>query len=95
MTKENLTPTASAPESSTKTIQRRSFLKGMGMTGAALSAAPLLATTAKASQNNGIITSGDVAILRFLAAAELIETDLWQTLPLTINMKPHEIIKRT
>jgi hypothetical protein len=78
MTKENLTPTASASASSTKTIQRRSFLKGMGMAGAALSAAPLLATSAQASQNNGIITSGDVAILRFLAAAELIETDLWQ-----------------
>jgi len=26
----------------------------------------------------GRLTKGDAAILRFLAAAELIETDLWQ-----------------
>ncbi len=35
----------------------------------------LLAQTAKAA---GDITPGDIAILRWLAAAEIIETDLWQ-----------------
>ena len=35
----------------------------------------LLAETAKASAD---ITPGDIAILRWLAAAEIIETDLWQ-----------------
>jgi hypothetical protein len=37
----------------------------------------LLATAAEASQRS-IITIGDVAVLRFLAAAEILETDLWQ-----------------
>ena len=37
--------------------------------------AGLLAQTAKAS---GVVTSGDIDILRWLAAAEIIETDLWQ-----------------
>jgi hypothetical protein len=31
-----------------------------------------------AAAPTGAITQGDVAILRFLAAAELIETHLWQ-----------------
>src|SRR5882762_2459502 len=88
MTKENLVPNASpettksggegAASPSRNGVKRRSFLKGLGVTGAALSAGPLLATTAEASQRASIITVGDVAILRFLAAAELLETDLWQ-----------------
>jgi hypothetical protein len=40
-----------------------------------MGAAGLLAQTAKAS---GVVTSGDIDILRWLAAAEIIETDLWQ-----------------
>jgi hypothetical protein len=59
-------------------VQRRSFLKGLGVTGAALSAGSLLTTVAEASDRRNIITVGDVAILRFLAAAEILETDLWQ-----------------
>src|ERR1700686_5493648 len=88
MTKENLVPTASpettqsgregAESPSRNGFKRRSFLKGLGVAGAALSAGSLLATTAEASQSSGIITVGDVAILRFLAAAEILETDLWQ-----------------
>jgi hypothetical protein len=88
MTKENLVPTASpettqsdgegAESPSGNGVKRRSFLKGLGVAGAALSAGSLLATRAEASQSRGIITVGDVAILRFLAAAELLETDLWQ-----------------
>jgi hypothetical protein len=57
---------------------RRSFLKGMGLAGATFAAAPLLAAASETVQQSGIVTSGDVAILRFLAAAELIEADLWQ-----------------
>ncbi|MBZ5574783.1 MAG: ferritin-like domain-containing protein [Acidobacteriia bacterium] len=56
---------------------RRSFLKGLGVVGAALSAGSLLAT-AEEQGHRGIITVGDVSILRFLAAAEILETDLWQ-----------------
>src|SRR3981081_3441307 len=88
MTKENLVPTASpettqsdgegAESPSGNGVKRRSFLKGLGVTGAALSAGSLVATAAEASQRSGIITVGDVAILRFLAAAEILETDLWQ-----------------
>ncbi len=74
---ETATPsTAATGNSPTKSaVQRRSFLKGLGVVGAALSAGSLLTTEAVASS---IITVGDVAILRFLAAAEILETDLWQ-----------------
>jgi TAT (twin-arginine translocation) pathway signal sequence len=81
MTKENLTPLVSSEtnESPSKNgVQRRSFLKGLGVVGAAVSAGSLLTTAAEASASSDIITIGDVAILRFLAAAEIIETDLWQ-----------------
>jgi hypothetical protein len=59
-------------------LPRRSFLKGMGMAGAALTGGSLLAAASETVQTSGIITSGDVALLRFVAAAELIEADLWQ-----------------
>lgn len=57
---------------------RRSFLKGLGVVGAALSTGSLLTAAAEEHGEKGIITVGDVAILRFLAAAEILETDLWQ-----------------
>jgi hypothetical protein len=56
-------------------FRRRSFLKGLGAVGAALSVGSLLTNKAEAQS---VITVGDVAILRFLAAAEILETDLWQ-----------------
>ena len=60
-------------------VQRRSFLKGLGMAGAALSAGALLTGKAEAMpQHKGKLHRGDVALLRFAAAAELIESDLWQ-----------------
>src|SRR6476620_9842255 len=62
-------------------LARRSFLRNLGL-GAALLApgAALLSSSAKALTKNGseILTRGDVAILQLLAAAELIETDLWK-----------------
>jgi hypothetical protein len=57
-------------------IQRRSFIKGLGVAGAALSAAPLLRMSAMADAH-GSISKGDAAILRFVAAAEIIESDIW------------------
>jgi hypothetical protein len=86
MTRQDLTPVeatgaeVSSPDSSSArtALKRRSFLKGIGVAGAALTAGPLLASAATATRESGIVTSGDVAILRFLAAAELIEADLWQ-----------------
>ncbi len=73
MTKEILpTSTSESTDSSSKTgVQRRSFIKGLGVVGAAVSAGSLLTTAAEASSRS-IITVGDVAILRFLAAAEIL-----------------------
>jgi hypothetical protein len=60
-------------------VQRRFFLKGLGMAGVALSAGALLTGKAEAMpKRNGKLNRGDVALLRFAAAAELIESDLWQ-----------------
>jgi Ferritin-like domain len=62
-------------------LARRSFLRNLSM-GAALLApgAALLGSTSKALAANGRqrLNPGDVAILQLLAAAELIEADLWQ-----------------
>ncbi len=62
-------------------VGRRSFLKGLGATGALLvPATALLATKAKATNDDfgGKIGKGDASILRFLAAAEILESDLWE-----------------
>jgi hypothetical protein len=62
------------------TIGRRSFMKRLGMAGAAaaLPVGGLLSSPTRASAaGNGRLGAGDTAILRFLAAAELIEADLW------------------
>jgi Ferritin-like domain len=57
-------------------VGRRSFLKGVGLAGvAAVPGSALFASEAMARANS--ITAGDAAILRFLAAVELIESDLW------------------
>jgi hypothetical protein len=62
-------------------LARRSFLRNLGM-GAALLApgAALLGGSSRALAANGRqrLNAGDVAILQLLAAAELIEADLWQ-----------------
>jgi hypothetical protein len=67
-----------ANEQSEHLSSRRSFLlKGAAVGAAGLGAGRLLADPPQAFASGGL-TSGDAAILRFLAAAELIETDLWQ-----------------
>jgi len=62
-------------------LARRSFLRRLGL-GAALlvPGAALLSGSSKALAANGRerLNAGDVAILQLLAAAELIEADLWQ-----------------
>ena len=63
---------------------RRSFLlKGLALGGAGAIGAGLLANgvsgvPAFAEEGSSGLTQGDVAILRFLAAVEIIESDLWQ-----------------
>ncbi|HEV2273472.1 MAG TPA: hypothetical protein VGR96_04865 [Acidobacteriaceae bacterium] len=62
-------------------LRRRAFLKGFGAfgAGATLFASPfMLARAADGEEGSGTLTRGDAAILRFLAAAEILETDLWQ-----------------
>ncbi|HWY29324.1 MAG TPA: twin-arginine translocation signal domain-containing protein [Candidatus Acidoferrum sp.] len=69
------------------TIGRRSFIKRLGMAGgvAALPVGALLSSESSARADfvnprffNGRLSAGDAAILRFLAAAEILEADLWQ-----------------
>ena len=63
-----------------KAFNRRSFLKNSVVAGAAVTAGAALLEnipSALAEPGNGHLTRGDVAILRWLAAAEIIESDLW------------------
>jgi hypothetical protein len=66
-----------ATSESRNTVRRRSFLKTVGAAGIAISAASLLPSLLEAEESQGDLTKGDAAILRFLAAAEIIESDLW------------------
>ena len=60
-------------------VKRRSFLKGLGIAGAALSAGALLAPegAAETSSSTGKLSKGDIALLQFAAWAEIVESDLW------------------
>ncbi len=65
-------------------INRRSFMrKGLTAAGAAIVGAGLLTHSSSAlgqegpEEHSGRLTKGDAAILRFLAAAEILETDFW------------------
>ena len=73
--------TASSP----RAHDRRTFLSGGAVLGATLAAAAAgsPAAMAKVARAFGpidrdAVTAGDIAILKFLAAAELLEDDLWQ-----------------
>jgi len=63
---------------------RRSFLKkgvltaGTAVVGAGLVGDALPAFAKQEDEKSGKLSKGDAAILRFLAAAEILETDLWQ-----------------
>src|SRR3989441_6976961 len=61
-------------------VKRRSFLKGLGIASATLSAGALLGTegNAQTTGTTSTLSRGDAALLRFAAAVELIEADLWQ-----------------
>jgi hypothetical protein len=58
-------------------IDRRTFLRAGAAVGAAALSLPALLDTASAAQGQAL-SQGDVDVLRFLAAAELIEEDLWR-----------------
>jgi len=66
-------------------LARRSFLRRLGFGAALLAPGAVLLSTAKNSladdkdkKKDDRLSKGDADILRFLAAAEIIETDLWQ-----------------
>jgi hypothetical protein len=64
-------------------IARRSFLRSLGLGAALLGPGAALLSSSKAAMattdnRRGRLGRGDVAILQFVAAAELLETDLWQ-----------------
>jgi hypothetical protein len=79
---ESAVPTPAPPDDDVqitwnRVVQRRSFLKGMAVAGvAAVPGSAALASEA-AARGSSRLTNGDAAILRFLAAAEIIESDLW------------------
>jgi hypothetical protein len=75
---------------------RRSFLKGIAVGGVGIFGSGLLATGvpafAKASSSSSSgVTKGDIAILRFLAAAEILESDLWQQYNELAGIQDHEV----
>jgi hypothetical protein len=63
---------------SPKNNNRRSFLKSALTAGAAVAGTAALSAPNLLGQKRGRLSKGDAAILKFLAAAELIEADLWQ-----------------
>jgi hypothetical protein len=85
--KPDTTPQPSQPTSTDAEVEsrintpvnRRKFLKNTAIAGASTVGAGLLSTapSALADENHGHITRGDAALLRFAAAAEILETDFW------------------
>jgi hypothetical protein len=76
----NQTSTEDVAPAEKKAFNRRSFLKNSMVAGAAVTAGAAILEnipSALAEPGNGHLTRGDAAILRWLAAAEIIETDLW------------------
>jgi hypothetical protein len=84
-----------------RSVDRRSFMKsGLLAGGATAVGVGLLANgTSARAEERGRLSEGDIAILRFLAAAELIESDLWTQYaelggignrqPIEVNMNPN------
>jgi hypothetical protein len=76
-TESLFTTSTSNPKPPKRSISRRSFLGTSLAVGAGTIGAGLLANAPTARASGGL-TRNDADILRFLAAAEIIETDLWQ-----------------
>jgi len=73
-------PTAEHTHGSSRGIDRRAFLAGGVAAGVGAGLLPFahVASAFASSSSSGTLPEGDVAILRFLAAAEILESDLWQ-----------------
>ncbi len=59
-------------------LSRRSFLRQGMVVGAGAAAVGVRPDRAQAQSSRGGLTPGDAAILRFLSAIEILETDAWQ-----------------
>ena len=61
-------------------VKRRSFLKGITLAGATITAGALMGKdlSAQTARTSRPLSKNDAALLRFAAAVELIEADLWQ-----------------
>jgi hypothetical protein len=92
---------AESEKSVKRSVNRRSLLRGGLLAGGAATLGVGLlgkGTRAYAQSTGGSPTKGDIAILRFLAAAELIESDLWvqyaelggigNSLPVEVDQNP-------
>src|SRR5436190_8459704 len=79
--------TQSQPEGTTS---RRTLLARGAAVGATIGAGRLLAGASTAFASSSL-TPGDTAILRFLAAAEILETDLWQQYNELGGIQDHEV----
>src|SRR5215469_2625253 len=91
MNKENLLPTVLSDKTPSsmqayldqqwqRVTRRRSFLKSLGVFTAAVTASPILTLDGRAEHTASASSSlppGDLAILKFLATAEILESDLW------------------
>jgi len=64
-------------DGSERSANRRSFIKKGLTAGTATVAAGMLGSNSFGKDESGKLSKGDAAILRFLAAAEIIESDLW------------------
>src|SRR5947209_19569956 len=72
-------PQSESPPTFRSSIGRRSFLRTSIAVGAGtVGAGWLLADKPRFKRSGGHLDAGDAAILRFLSAAEILETDLWQ-----------------
>jgi hypothetical protein len=75
------------PDSDGRRFGRRSFVKSMALGAVSfLPAKALLADPGHQPHEDRGISEGDAAILRFLAAAEILETDLWQQYTEFVNV---------
>jgi hypothetical protein len=72
------------------TSRRTLITRGVAV-GATIGAGRLLAGATPAFASGGSLSSGDAAILRFLSAAEILETDLWQQYNELGGIQDHEV----
>src|SRR5712691_1653225 len=83
-------PTNDFSKSQYSSISRRSFLGKSLAVGAGTIGAGLLAST-RTAKASVALTSGDAAMLRFAAAAEILETDFWVQYNELGGVQDHEV----